>query len=102
MFNQIGNWFNGLFNKLLNAFKGFIEEAFSTAAKIAIAEFKDFAKKVIVDLEASDLTNTKKRAEAFRKIKEEAIASGKELGDSLIYTLIELAIQHAKTSGEIK
>jgi hypothetical protein len=91
-------WFKDLWNKFIVAFNEFIEQAFSEATKIAIGMFSAFALKVVIELAATDLTSTAKRAEAFKKIKDEAIKQGKTLSDSVINLLIELAVEKYKTT----
>ena len=91
-----GTWLKELFNKLLRAFKEFIAEVFDDTKKIIIAEFKEFAVSVVLELAGTDLTNEEKRAAAFEKIKEEAKARGQEISDSLVGLLIEMAVQYIK------
>jgi len=90
-------WLKEKFSKLIKAAEKFLIEAFNAEMKILIAEFKDFAVAAILELSKTDLTNEAKRAEAFKKIKDEAIRKGKNLPDSLINVLIELAVSKIKT-----
>jgi len=91
-------WLKALFNKLIASFNDFIKEVFNQEAKILIAEFKEFAIEVIKKLAVTDLTNEAKRLEAIKEIKEEAIRRGKELSDSMINLLIELAVTWFKNN----
>jgi hypothetical protein len=95
----LGTWFKSLFSKLIAAFNSFIKEAFDDTMKVLIAEFKDFAVATVVELSKTDLTSEAKRAEAFKKIKDEAAKRGKTLSDSLINILIELAVSRLKVTG---
>lgn len=90
------SWIKDKLNKLIKIFNSFIQEAFTDAMKILVAEFKDFAVITVTELSKTDLTSESKRTEAFKKIKEEAIRKGKTLPDSLINVLIELAILKLK------
>lgn len=93
-----GLWLKDLFNKFIAAFNSFIKEAFNQEMKLIIGEFKDLAILIITELSVKDLTNEVKRAEAFKAIKEAAIAKGKELSDSMINVLIELAVSKLKAT----
>jgi hypothetical protein len=89
-------WVKDMFNKFIALFNAFIKEAFDQTTKLLIGEFSSFAIATIAGLAATDLTNEAKRAEAFAKIKAEAAARGKTLGDSIINLLIELAVAKFK------
>jgi len=95
---SFSTWFMGLFNKLIAAFKAFIKDAFDQATQLAIGEFSAFALSVVTTLASTDLTSEAKRLEAFKKIKDEAIARGKALSDSVINLLIELAYSKYKAT----
>ena len=86
----------GLWNKFLLAFDGFIREVFDAQTKLIIGQFKDVAIAIIAKLMASDLSSDEKKAQAFKEIKEAAIAAGKELSSSMINLLIELAVARWK------
>lgn len=98
MFKSVGNFFKSLFSALLRIFKGFIQDAFDEASKLVIAEFKDFAVATVTLLAKTDLSSEEKRKEAFRQIKEELKKSGKDVGDSIINSLVELAYQYYKNN----
>ena len=89
-------WIKIFFSKFLKIFKVFVADAFSIASKIIIAEFKDVAISVVKDLTIKDLTNEEKRKQAFDALKRAMLDKGKSVGDSLIYALIELALQYVK------
>jgi len=92
------NWIRNLFNNLLKVFKKFLAIAIPVATQILTAEFKDVAIAIVTELTTTDLTNEQKREEAFKKIKEEIIKSGKEARDSFIYWLVETAYQYVKNT----
>ena len=89
-------WLVNLFNKIIAAFKSFIQAVFPTASQLIIGKLKDFAVKIVSELSLSDLTNEEKREAAFDKIKAEAISQGLEVRDSLINLLIEMAVAYLK------
>lgn len=93
---SIGAWFLALWNKFLSAFNGFIKEVFDAEAKLLIGQFKDIAIMVVAKLATSDLSSDEKRAQAFKEIKEAALAAGKELSSSMVNLLIELAVARWK------
>jgi len=62
----------------------------------ASKEVLDAVLDVVRELAATDLANEEKRTLAFEKIKEMLKVQGKELGDSMINLLIELAVQKLK------
>lgn len=90
------DWLKSLWNTLIKKFNEFLSEVFTQSTKLLIAQFSDFANKVIAELAATDLTDASKRLEAFKRIKEYAISQGKELSDSLVNLLIELAVTRYK------
>ena len=92
------SWIKEMFNKFMAAFNSFIKDAFNQATKLLIGEFSAFAMSTITTLAAADLTSEAKRLEAFKKIKEEAVARGKTLSDSVINLLIELAVAKLKNT----
>lgn len=94
------NIFKWLWGKISNAFINFIREAVSQLTQKLIVELKDFALKVVTEIDISDLTNVQKRAEAFKRIKEEAIARGLAYKDSSINLLVELVVAQLKKSEE--
>ena len=98
MFLAIKKFFVGLFNKLVRLFKRFINEAIPLAEQIIIAQFKDLAISIVSKLDKQHLSNADKREKAFNEIKEEIIKKGIKIGDSLIYTLVELAVRYLKNS----
>ena len=91
-------WLKNMFNKFVAAFKSFISTAFTVGAQIAIGELKGFAISTIYTLAQSDLSNEKKRDAAFKTIKAEALVRGNDLKDSMINTIIEIALQYVKNT----
>jgi len=83
---------------MLRIFKSFIDVALPIVAQVLIAELKDFAINTVGTLQSTNLSNEEKRRQAFEEIKAEAINRGKNLSDSLINVLIELALQYIKNS----
>jgi len=67
-----------------------------TLISLVSAEILDLVLDVVRELAATDLTNSEKRDAAFERIKEMLKEEGKDLGDSLINLLIELAVQKIK------
>ena len=92
------NWFKKLWNRLVRIFDKFVDIALPIVTKMLIAEFKDAAINIVGTLQKTKLTNTAKREKAFEDIKAEASKRGKNLSDSLISLLIELALQFIKNS----
>ncbi len=92
------NWFKKLWNRLVRIFDKFVDIALPIVTKMLIAEFKDAAINIVGTLQKTKLTNTAKREKAFEDIKAEASKRGKDLSDSLISLLIELALQFVKNS----
>jgi hypothetical protein len=88
--------FSWLWDKIRSAFVNFIKDAVNQLTQKLIVELKDFAIKTVIELASSDLSSAEKRKEAFKKIKEEAIARGLEWKDSAINLLIELAVAKLK------
>jgi len=89
-------WLEKLWNTMLRVFKAFIDAAIPAITQIIIAELKDYAINVVGTLENTDLSNDEKRKEAFNQIKQEAINRGKDISDSLVNFLLELALQYIK------
>jgi len=87
-----GTWIKNIFNKFMAAFKALIKDAFNQSTQLLIGEFSAFAISTVTYLATTDLTSEAKRLEAIKKIKEEAIAKGKTLSNSIINLLIELAV----------
>jgi len=92
------NWLKRLWSRMLRIFKSFIDVALPIVAQVLIAELKDFAINTVGTLQSTNLSNEEKRRQAFEEIKAEAINRGKNLSDSLINVLIELALQYIKNS----
>ena len=89
-------WLKNLFSKIIAAFKSFIQEVFNQASQIIIGKLKDFAIKVVEELDYKDLTNEEKRKAAFDSIKAEAISQGLDVRDSLINLIIEMAVVYLR------
>lgn len=98
---KLWKWFKSLFNKALRIFKQFINDVFTETNKIIIGEFKDMAIEIVSKIDAQVLTNEEKREKAFKELKKNFKKEGIKVKDSLIYTLIELAVQYLKKYGKI-
>ena len=90
------DWLKSLWSAAIKAFKVFIAAALPMAKQIIIGQLKDIASQAVIELQNSDLTNAEKREEAFNRIKSYAVDKGIEVKDSLINTIIELALQQLK------
>jgi len=86
------NIFQKLWSWISNAFLGFVKSAVDQLTQKLIVELKDLAIAIVSELEAGNLTSAAKRAEAFKRIKAEAVAKGLAYKDSAINLLIELAV----------
>jgi hypothetical protein len=87
------NWFKGLFS---DAFKSFVNAAFSQAKQIVIAKLKDVAVQAVIDAQATGLDSDAKRKAVFDKIKAHAIKEGLEAKDSVIALTLEMAVSAVK------
>ena len=92
----IGDFFKNIFSGLLRAFKAFIDLALPIAKQIIIAQLKDIALQIVKKLQDTKLTNPEKRNEAFEEIRDYAATCGIKASDSLINTVLELALQTIK------
>lgn len=90
------NIFKWIWEKISNTFISFVKEAVSKLTQKLVAELKDFAYDIVKELSIGDLTNSEKRNQAFKKIKDEVIKRGIEFKDSSVYFLVELAYQKVK------
>lgn len=91
-------WFKNLFNKFLKAFADFAKAVFTESKKIIIGQLKDLALQVVGELEKTDLLDEEKRNEAFKKLQDYAAQQGINVSHSLIYLIIEMALQQLKDS----
>ena len=94
------NIFAWIWSKISNAFVSFIKSAVDKLTQTLVVALKDFAVSAVAKLADTDLSNSAKRAEAFKLIKDEAIAKGIEYKDSAINLLIELAVAQLKKTTE--
>lgn len=93
-------WIKSILKKIINAVGDFWEVAFPKAKQVILNELLPFAIKVVKELASKDLSNEDKRQEAFDSIKEEAEAKALVVGSSLIFCIIELALQYVKGKSE--
>jgi hypothetical protein len=89
-------WLKTFFDALLKAFKSFIKQITQILIRSGAHYILDVAKETVEDLAQTDLTNEEKRDEAFKRIKNYARMRGLEVRDSVINTVIELAVQELK------
>ncbi len=94
------NWIRDLFLKVVKAVKPFLLSVFNSATQIAIAAIKDIALASVEKLAATDLSNEEKRNQAFQEIKGYAITKGITVRDSLIFLVIEMAVNALKNASE--
>ena len=94
------DWIKSLFNKFIGMCKRFIASALPLASQLLIGKLRDVAITIVEKLQATDLTDEEKRAEAFRQISEYVTNAGIDIRDSLINLIIELALQFVKTRDE--
>lgn len=89
----LGKWFKSLFDKVIKAFRGFLEEAIPMATQYVMGELKDIAIMAVSELDALTISNDDKRKEAFKRIKDYAVKNSIQgAKDSVINALIELAL----------
>lgn len=98
VFANVGNFFKSMFSGLIRACKAFLDLAIPIATQIIIGQLKDVALRTVNELSNSDLTNEERREEAFYRIKDYAVNTGINAKDSLINTIIELALQTLKNA----
>ena len=96
------DWLKNLLNLLVGVFKKFVKAAFPIVKQVVIAELKDYAIMVVVELASTDLSNEEKRSAALKKILDEGEKRGLEVGESLGRTLAEMAYQYYKEEIEGK
>jgi len=70
------NLIKWIWNKISNSFLSFVKEVVNKLTQKLIVELKDFAYDAVREVNIKDLTNSEKRKEVFKKIKEEAITKG--------------------------
>jgi len=89
IFRVIQDWFKEIF---FPKFKEFLKSVFTKAVTTAMAEIQDIVTVIVAQLSVENLTNDEKREKAVLLIIEALKVSGKVAGESLIRTLIELAV----------
>ncbi|KXB08571.1 hypothetical protein AKJ59_00755 [candidate division MSBL1 archaeon SCGC-AAA385M02] len=100
MFKKIGKFFKKVFNSAIRKVNKFLKIAIPQILKLAYAELQEFAISVVKNLEYEDLANEEKRQKAFDEIKVRASYKSKEISDSAINLLIELAVQYIRKEKE--
>ena len=90
-------WLESIFNALLRKLKAFLKKVWVILQKEGAALILDIVRQTVLELSKEDTwDNEKKRKEAFMRISAYALNKGIVVRDSLIYTLIELALQELK------
>ena len=84
-FNAVWSWLKPIVLALLN---------------FATKEILDSVLEIVKEMAGTDLSNSEKREAAFEKVKDLLVAEGKDLGDSMINLLIELAVQKMKEASK--
>jgi hypothetical protein len=74
------------------------EDFAASALKIMKSSFGKVALTIVTTLASSNLTNEEKRNAAFEQIKVEALATGIVVKDSIIFLLVELAVNAIKNN----
>jgi len=98
---KIYNFLKIVLDKGLSLFNMFLKEVFTSSAKKILSCLQNIAIDVVMELSKTNLSNDKKRKEAFKKIKRYAIEEGIKVKDSDIQLLIELAVKKLKNSEKI-
>lgn len=89
-------WLKNLFSGIIKTFRSFLKQVFTSSTELLLAQIKDFAVEVVTTLGKTDLTDSEKREQAFKDIKEYAINKGLNVKDSLINLAIELTVTYLK------
>ena len=82
----------GFWSGLLGFFEGFFSRVAETMTGKLAESLSDIAVVAVNKLEATDLTNEQKRAQAFEEIKDAAVLEGIEFSVSAINLAIESAV----------
>lgn len=96
------NWFKAWFSKALRIARALIKAVFNAGFEILLAKLQDIATESIKKLATTDLTNTEKRNQAFKEIKEAAIERAISINDREINLIIETVYNALKSEGVIK
>jgi len=96
MFEVIGRFFKSLFNTLWRTFNSFLKKVGEILFDAGAAYILDVAREAVSELQATDLTDEEKRKKAFEKIKNYVEEKGLNVRDSVINSVIELAVQELK------
>lgn len=90
------NWIKGLFIKVIRVLKPLLLAVFNLATQTVIAALQDIAIQSVTKLVQTDYSNSEKRTMAFNEIKSYACNKGIQVRDSLIFLIIELAVNMIK------
>lgn len=90
--SKIKDFFKNLWLRISRIFKKFMKIAIPKTFEYLIARLNKFAMDIVKSLEGIDLSNDKKREEAFKRIKNRAIVEGIYFENNWIYALINLAL----------
>ena len=86
----------GWFNRARQELWDLVHQIFTGVLEIMLANLKEIAMEVVMELAQTDLQNEEKRKIAFERIKEIATEKGIATKDSAINLMIELAVQKCK------
>jgi len=92
-------WIRDLFLRVIRTLKPIFLAVFTTAYQIFLDRIKTIATESIVRMSTSDLSNTDKREQAFKDIKEYAIKEALSFDNSDIYLAIEIFHKKLKKQG---
>ena len=97
---KIWDWIKNLFKRFTTGFLDLMKEAFPLAKQVIMASLSEFGEQVVAELATGNLNSSEKREEAFKRIGGFAKETGLEVGNSLIYALIEILYQKYKNKEE--
>lgn len=83
------SWIKGLFSNVVKVFKKFTEKIADIAIAEGAAYILDVARNTITELAKTNLSNDKKRKEAFKKISKYAEDEGLDIPNRIINKVIE-------------
>ena len=100
MITSIRDFFRAIrkkFSRQARKFWKFLQDnVFPIITAVILEELKDAAMAIVSSLNGLDITNEEKRQQAFNEIKNHAKATGRDIKDSLVYMLIEIAVTALK------
>lgn len=88
------------FSKLWGTLRDFLSNVFTATTSVVVSELKGIAINTVKELSSTDLSDDKKREQAFDAIYNYAIDEGLNVKDSVINLVIEMAVQYVKNLGD--